>query len=167
MKSLVKYFSVISLLFLFSALGFSQDTVTITLIVDTANFDKDNWLASTSMVATRSDPNSVQRSIGDLREFTVKAFVGDTIIFDAKSKSSDKVIVDIKRIKRTKRKGTIIFENRRYCGENRDGSKNKTVKVEVLKDTEDKEDYEYNICFKINSKGKTYKIDPKLRIMPR
>ncbi len=167
MKSLVKIFSAISLIFLFSALGFSQETVTITLEVDAANFDSDNWLASINLVATRSDSDSRQKSIGDLREFTVDVFVGDTIIFDGREISSDRGTVDVKKIKRKKRKGTIIFENRSYYGEKNYGANNRSVKTKVLEDTIGKDDYEYYICFRINNKGKTYKLDPKIRVKRR
>ncbi len=80
MKSSLHQFLIISLIFLFSAVGFSQGTITIKLIVDTANFDPDNLPASCSFEATWSYSGKVVRSDGDLKNFTIDVFADDTII---------------------------------------------------------------------------------------
>jgi len=165
MKSLAKTFLTASLVFLFSAFGFSQATITIKLIVDTANFDKDNLPSSCRFEATWSDSNKVVKSTpGDLEGFLIDAFAEDTIIWVGQSSSSDITIIDITKIKY--KKGTRIFKNKTNYGKNHDGSRKETVKTKVVDSTKGKPDYKYDLSFKIN-KGNTHKIDPKIRIGSR
>jgi len=168
MKSSVKKISAVSLIFLFSALGFSQDTITITLIVDTGNFDPDNWLKSCRLEYTPPGTEKVVESDSDALEcFLVQADVDDLIIWEGRSSEPNSGTVDIKKIKRAKRKGTEIFKNRSLCYKRRSGFKKGTLQATVLEDTKDKNDYKYNLSFKINDTSRTYIIDPKMRIMRR
>ena len=172
MNSLEKNISTISPIVLFSALGSSQTIVTIKLIVDTENFEKKNWPAYCHLEASRSDSIKVEKSTkGKLECFSIDAFVGDIIIWEGESSNSENVIVDITKIKRAQKSGTKIFKNRsNYGKKNTKSSKNESVNITVLYNTVGKADYKYNISFKINgasnAKG-TYKIDPKMKIMPR
>jgi len=171
MKSLVKNISASSPIVLFSALGSSQTTVTIRLIVDTAKFDKKNWPASCHFKATWSNSGKVEKSTpGKLECFSIDATVGDIIRWEGESSSSQSAVVDITKIRRAQKSGTKIFKNRSNYGAIHHGSKKESVEAEVLSDTIGKADYKYDISFKIkNTAGAngTYKIDPKMRIMRR
>tara|TARA_R100001369_G_scaffold73042_2_gene101487 strand:- start:645 stop:1145 length:501 start_codon:yes stop_codon:yes gene_type:complete len=165
MKSHVQQFLVISLIFLFSAVGFSQATITIKLIVDTANFDPDKLPASCSFEATWSDSGKVVRSGGDIENFTIDVFVDDTILWEGHSSSSDIAIIDIKKIDQGN--DSKIFKTKKRYGKKRGNSKKETVEDQVLFTTKGKPDYKYKIFFKINHRGKTHKIDPKIKVGSR
>jgi hypothetical protein len=142
--------------------GFSQATITIKLIVDTANFDPNNLSASCSFEATWSDSGKVVRSDGDLENFAIDAFVNDTLLWEGQSSSSNIAIIDIKKIDREN--NSKIFKNKKNYGKREGDSKKETVKSKILYDTKDKPDYKYKIFFKLNNRGKTHKIDPKLKV---
>ena len=171
MKSLLKKKSANTPIVLFSAVGSSQPTVTIKLIVDTAKFDKKNWPASCHFKAIWSNSNTVKESTpGKLECFSIEANVGDIIIWEGESSSSQSAVVDITKIRRAQKSGTKIFKNRSNYGAIYHGSKKESVEAEVLSETIGKADYKYDISFKIkNAAGAngTYKIDPKMRIMRR
>ena len=164
MKSLLKTFLVTSLIFLFSVFGFSQTTITITLIVDTDTFERADWQSSCSFEAEWADTGDVITSNGDLEDFLVEASVDDTIIWEGVSSSSESVIVDITKIKY--KRGARIFKNKTNYGKKLNGSKKEKVKTKVLYSTNDKPDYKYDLSFKIKHLG-SFKIDPKMRIWPR
>tara|TARA_R110000772_G_scaffold60561_1_gene136717 strand:- start:26 stop:505 length:480 start_codon:yes stop_codon:yes gene_type:complete len=157
----MKSFSAIFLIFLFSTIGFSQETITIKLIVDTANFDPDDLPASCSFEATW-ESGEVQRSTGNLEDFSVEATVNDTIIWEGHSSSSNQ-IVDIKQIRRDG--GKEIFNKRSHSGSRQGNSNRETVKSKVLYSTENGEDYKYKIKFSIDN-GAWHKIDPKVTVVP-
>ena len=162
MKSRIKTFSTIFLIFLFSTFGFSQAFITITLIVDTDKVNSGNLQETCHFEARWSDSNIVMKSTpGDLEGFLVDAFVGDNIIWEGKSSSSESVIVDIKKIKY--KKGSRIFNNGSHTGAKPRGSKKEKVKAKVAFSTEGEADYKYDLDFKIKHVGK-FTIDPKLRI---
>jgi len=161
MKSLKNQFFSICFILIFSTFSFSQATITIKLLVDTANFDASDSNAYCSFEATWSNSDKVVRSNGDLEDFTIEAFVDDTIIWEGVSTSSEITIVDIKKIDRDN--NSKIFENKRHLGKKRGNSKKETAEAKVLYTTTGKPDYKYTISFKIN-KGKTHTIDPKVRI---
>jgi hypothetical protein len=142
--------------------GFSQATITIKLIVNTANFHPDNLSASCSFEATWSDSGKVVRSDGDLENFTIDAFVDDTILWEGQSSSSDIAIIDIKKIDRENY--SKIFKDKKNYGKREGDSRKETVKSKILYDTKDQPDYKYKIFFKINGRGKTHKIDPKIKV---
>ncbi len=169
MKSFAKTFLTIFIIFLFSTFGFSQATITITLIVDTDNFDPDDLPASCRFEATWSDSDKIVKSTpGDLEGFLIDAFVEDTIIWEGESSDPENVIVDIRKIKY--KKGARIFKNKANDGKKRNGSKKEKVKTKVLKSTKGKPDYKYDLSFKLkgaNRANGNYKIDPKIRIGSR
>jgi hypothetical protein len=162
MKLFLHQFLSICFITLFSAIGFSQATITIKLIVDTANFDPDNLSASCSFEATWSDSGKVVRSDGDLENFTIDAFVEDTIVWEGESSSSDIAIIDIKKIDRDN--DSKIFKDKKNYGKKEGDSRKEIVKSKILYDTQDKSDYKYTLFFKINNRGKTHKIDPKIKV---
>jgi hypothetical protein len=163
MKSFVKSFLAVFLIFLFSTIGFSQETITIKLKVDTDNFDPDDISASCSFEA-RWESGHVERSTGNLEDFKVEATVEDTIIWEGQALDSVG-IVDIKKIRRDS--GKEIFKGRTHLGSKQGNSEKETVKSKVLYSTKNHDDYKYSISFKINKKGKTHKIDPKITIKPK
>jgi hypothetical protein len=162
MKSSLHQFLVICLIFLFSEFGFSQATITIKLIVDTANFDPDNLSGSCSFEATWSDSKKIVRSNGDLEKFTIDVFVDDTIVWEGQSSSSDIAIIDIKKIDR--KNDSKIFKKKKHYGKKHGNSNKETIQGKLLYSTKGKPDFKYDILFKINRKGKTYKIDPKIKV---
>ena len=162
MKSRLLQFLISFLIFLCSAVCFSQETITIKLIVDTANFDPNNLPASCSFEATWSYSGKVVRSDGDLKNFTIDVFVDDTIVWEGQSSSSNIAIVDIKKIDRDN--DSKIFKSKKHYGKKRGNSKNETAEDKVLFTTKGKPDYKYKIFFKINHRGKTHIIDPKIKV---
>ena len=162
MKSHLQHFLAIFFIFLCSVVGFSQATITIKLIVDTANFNPDDLSSSCSFEATWSDSGKVVRSNGDLENFTIDAFVDDTILWEGQSSSSDLAVIDIKKIDREN--DSKIFKTKKHYGKIRGNSNKETVEDRVLYDTEDMPDYKYKIFFKINRRGATHKIDPKIKV---
>ena len=162
MKSHLHHFLAICSIFLCSKVGFSQATITIKLIVSTANFDPDDLSASCSFEATWSDSWKVVRSDGDLENFTIDAFVDDTILWEGQSSTSDIAIIDIKKIEGEN--NSNIFKDKKNYGTRDGDSRKETVKSKILYDTKDKPDYKYKIFFKINNRGRTHKIDPKLKV---
>ena len=91
----------------------------------------------------------------DTRQFTVTGNVGDSFIWKGEAYSGSDEL-DITKIKYEK--GTKIFDE-----ESIDGTK--TVKAVAKFNTTGKEPYTYRISFKINGKGRTYHIDPKVKIV--
>jgi hypothetical protein len=107
----------------------------------------------------------VERSNGNLKDFTVEANVDDIIKWEGESKSSNISIVDIKIIDR--KNNSKIFKNKKHYGKKRGRSKNKIIEAKALHSTKGKDDYKYDISFEINHTGKSYTIDPKIRVRRR
>ena len=105
------------------------------------------------------DPYTVCKFEGqtepDTREFTVTGNVGDSFIWKGEPYSGSDEL-DITKIKYEK--GTQIFDNESIEG-------TKTVKAVAKFNTKEKDPYTYKISFKINGTGKTYHIDPKVKII--
>ena len=174
MNSLVKTFSIVALFFLFSLLGFSQTspsepardpiTITITLIVDTENFDPCDLDNSCQFEVKRSDGVDVPIYSGEkLIDFLVEGIIDDEIIWQAKPKSASIGKVNIKKIDYNK--GTRIFKKKDHSS-----VLSKRIKVKALYCTDGKPDYKYDLSFKIKKAGKAngeYIIDPKIKIRPR
>ena len=91
----------------------------------------------------------------DTRQFTVTGNVGDSFVWKGEAYSGSDEL-DITKIKYEK--GTKIFDE-----ESIDGTK--TVKAVAKFNTNGKDPYTYKISFKINGKGRTYHIDPKVKIV--
>ena len=96
----------------------------------------------------------------DTRDYTVNANVGDVIVWNAVSSSSDRDQVKITAI--NYEGGTNVFNSDRMNGENGE------VRATISKSTAGKEDYKYNVSFKIVKNGKlqpgTFHIDPKIKV---
>jgi hypothetical protein len=133
--------------------------------VDTENFDENDLSKSCSFEATWSDSSKVVRSNGDLEDFTIEASEDDTIIWEGRSTSSNTAIIDIKKIDREN--ASKIFKNKKIYGKKRGNSKKETAEARVLYNTKGKPDYKYKIFFKINQRGKTHKIDPKIKVLSK
>lgn len=146
------------LLLLFSY-SFSQETITITLIVDTNTFNSSDPNNSCSFKAIYSKSGKVIKSDKDIENFTIDAKVDDTIIWEGTALNS-KDIIDIKRIKREN--NSKVFKKRRNYGKRIGNSNREIVESKILYSTKDKEDYKYVLSFKY--KGRTYKIDPKIKV---
>lgn len=146
-------------------LGFSQETITVELLIDTANFDPSNLNSSCSFKATWSNSGKVVTSNGNLEDFTIDITVDDIVIWEGKSTSSDATIIDIKKVDREN--NSKIFKNKKNLGKIRGNSNKESVEATALYDTQGKPDYKYKIFFKINHRGKTHKIDPKIRVGTR
>lgn len=142
--------------------GYAQDTITVTLMVDTQNFNPDDLNDSCSFKAVWSDSGKVVTSTGDLEGFEFGAFVEDTIVWEGVSTSSDSDLIDIKKVVREN--DSKIFKDKRNNGQRRGSSNKETVQAKILYSTVGKPDYKYKIYFKINQSGKTHKIDPKIKV---
>lgn len=165
MRSLVRSILILFVISLSSTAVFSQATITIKLLVDTENFNPRDLVESCRFEATWSNSRKVVRSNGDLEGFVIDAVVGDVIVWEGASSSGSSDVIDIKRVDRGR--GSKIFKNDKHSGKKVGNSKKETIQDKVLYDTKGKDDYKYDISFKINGKGRNYKIDPKIRITPR
>ena len=105
------------------------------------------------------DPYTVCKFEGqtetDSRQFTVTGKVGDSFVWKGEAYSGSDEL-NITKIKYEK--GTKIFDEESIEG-------TKTVKAVAKFNTKDKDPYTYKISFKINGNGRTYHIDPKVRIV--
>ena len=105
------------------------------------------------------DPYTVCKFEGqtetDSRQFTVTGKVGDSFVWKGEAYSGSDEL-NITKIKYEK--GTKIFDEESIEG-------TKTVKAVAKFNTKDKDPYTYKISFKINDNGRTYHIDPKVRIV--
>ncbi|MEN8186944.1 MAG: hypothetical protein ABFR05_07425 [Bacteroidota bacterium] len=90
-------------------------------------------------------------------DFTIIAKVGDNIIWEGNSLSSNEDIVNIKKIKI--KRGTIIFDKDSL-------EDNRRVSGKVRYDTKDRPIYEYKLFFTVTHEGKEkqYHIDPKIQV---
>lgn len=147
---------------LFCAYSYSQETITITLLVDTDNFDPENLSKSCTLTAVYSKSGKVIESNGDLESFTIDAYVDDEIIWVGKSTGSKEEIIDIRRIKREN--DSKVFDSRRIYGKSDGITANKIARSTILFDTENKEAFKYEIHFEIASWRDSYKIDPKIKV---
>lgn len=149
MKTTKQFFILVTLALLsFSNTSFGQAlerTVTLKCYIDSLKQQKDPYKVCKFEGQTETDT----------RQFTVTGNVGDSFIWKGEAYSgSDKI--NITKIKYEK--GTKIFDNDSIEG-------TKTVKAVAKYNTNGKAPYTYKISFKINGKGKTYHIDPKVRIV--
>ena len=105
------------------------------------------------------DPYTVCKFEGqtetDTRQFTVTGNVGDSFIWKGEAYSGSDEL-NITKIKYEK--GTKIFDKESIEG-------TKKVKAVAKFNTKGKDPYTYKISFKINGKGRTYHIDPKVKIV--
>ncbi len=138
----------------------AQETHTVTLIVDTANFDRNNP-ASSCALRSESPNTGVVESNGDLENFTVTMQEGDLVVWEGISSSNPEDLVHLKKIKYEK--GTKIFNKDRLDGKPQSG-KGDIVEGKTISNTKNKEDFKYTMLFKVDSQNGTFKIDPKIKV---
>jgi len=145
MKNRKQLFNLIAILLLsFSIKSYGQaQTHTVTLHVNTAEINQRNMSTTCNFGQAEGISNE---------DFTIEVNVGDTIIWQGVSSSSDTDVVDITKIKYER--GTNVFNGEEYDGTS-------TIVGKVLRETGG-QDYKYILSFKINGKRATYSIDPKV-----
>lgn len=153
---------ILLLAFTFSTFLFSQQKITITLSVDTVKFDPSDMESSCSFTAYYSKSGRTIEWNEVLEDFIIDAQVGDEIFWEGISESSADDIIDIKKIKREN--NSQIFKRATNYGKKLGHLNKETVEAQILYDTENQQDYKYSIFFKINGKGRTFKIDPKIKV---
>ena len=142
----------------------APQTITITLTVDTTTIRPDNLNASCSLKAVySSDPNNPVSSVkGSLECFTIKkAMVGDLIVWKGQSKDQA-TIIDINSI--TRENNSEIFKDKTLLGAEPIPRKGKVVQAKIIADTNDKDNYKYEIEFNVRGSSTIYKIDPKIKV---
>jgi len=130
MKTIKYQILTLSLILFALKIGYTQETVTLTLIVNTSNFNADNLNASCTFEAQWSNSGQVIRSNGNLEYFTIEVKVGDIIVWEGISSTSENDVIDIKRIAQAN--NTRIFNNERNDGQMRGNSNKETVVDKVL-----------------------------------
>jgi hypothetical protein len=129
-----------------------QETVVITLHVDTGAIDNKN-LATTCTFGQADDISN--------EDYTVVVNVGDNIVWEGVSSTSESDVVDITKIKYVR--GKNIFA--KDLDPDGTGPRQK-VRAKVLSRTDGGE-YKYDISFTVTSNGKkrngTFHIDPKIQ----
>ena len=153
MKKITQSLLLIAFILLsFSNTSFAQETIYVTLNVDTDE-------VKTEGTHTYCSFEGQSKSM-DTREYTVNANVGDVIVWNAVSSSSERDEVKITAI--NYEGGTKVFSSDRMSGQ--DG----VVSGTINKSTAGKADYKYTVSFKIMSNGNlrpgTFHIDPKIKV---
>ncbi|MDX5585498.1 MAG: hypothetical protein QNK20_11350 [Aureibaculum sp.] len=138
-------------LMLLSSNSYAQETHTITLNVNTSTVDKHN---------TDETCNFGQESGVSNKDFTIEVSVGDTIIWEGVSTSSDEVLVNITAINHEG--GINVFNKNKLHG---DGQYPERVIGTVIQGVPGDED-KYKISFKMSNRDGTFHIDPILKIKP-
>ena len=140
-------------LFSISTKSISQETIYLTLTVDTSQITHQDSYQYCSFEG--------QEAGTDTRVYTINANIGDTIIWHGVSSSSpNSDVVNITSI--NYQGGTNVFGRNVLQGEGG------TVTGSVQYDTAGREDYKYVISFKVenasNSRPGTYHVDPKIKV---
>ena len=138
-------------LLLLSSNSYAQETHTITLNVNTSTVDQYN---------TDETCNFGQESGVSNKDFIIEVSVGDTIIWEGVSTSSDEVLVNITAINHEG--GINIFNKIKLRG---DGQYPEIVIGTVIQGAPGDED-KYKISFKMSNRNGTFHIDPVIRIKP-
>ncbi|MBO3117686.1 hypothetical protein J4050_13095 [Winogradskyella sp. DF17] len=162
MESFFKKEYAIAIALVFSLFAYSQQTITITLMVDTQSFNPETPLASCSLKAEYSRSGEVLEAWDNLENFTVPATVDDNIVWEGMSTSSGRTRVDIAKIQGEN--DSRIFRKRTNYGRLTEVNPHKVVESKILYSTKDKPDYKYSIYFNINNGRDTFKIDPKIKV---
>jgi len=144
-----------------SSYGQATTPRTITLVVKKGEITRSNPSAACYFEVSKGTillPNPS----GSSKDFGFEATVNDSIIWEGKT--SDGEYVKIKKIKynkkvnnKTKIFGSDILRGKDYKGREK-------VKGKVIKSTKNLPDFIYDITFKINGMGRSYTIDPKIKI---
>ncbi len=146
MKTFKSLFLSLVFVVFFTGLSYAQNQIDATLSCDVAALE-----ASTPAYQACSFVD--QQPGTDTREYTIYAEIGDAIIWSGES-TDGSAAIDIRKIKYDK--GTNVFNKTDLDGET-------TVVGEVKKNTNGKP-YKYTISFKVNNKGRMYRIDPKVSV---
>lgn len=141
--------AVVLLLFTYT---FNGQTHVITLHVDTSNLTVDN--VSSDSISYFSAPTAQVDVPSPPEDFEITVDDGATIIWEGASFSNPDDTVDIIMIKR--QRGPKIFSSDDIPG-------NGSVQAKIINNTPD-DAFKYKILFKVNGAGRTYKIDPKIRV---
>jgi len=149
MKTINRLFILIAIVLLsFSINTYGQaQTHTVTLYVNTSAINNQNISTTCNFGQEEGVSNE---------EYSIEVNVGDTIIWEGVSTSSDTDVIAIRKIKYER--GTNVFD-----GDEIEGTS--TVVGTVLRPTGE-QDYKYKISFKVNDTGATYYIDPKVKVKP-
>ena len=143
--------------------SYSQDqqTHTVTLYVNTAEITHQNTNQVCYIIAETSGEDPIQ-SDGDLENFTIEVNLGDIVVWNGVSTSSENDDVNIKRIKHEH--GPDVFENPDLPG---NGQNREQVQGTVRRGN--RGDIEkYKIHFTVfnngNQRNGNFKIDPKIKV---
>lgn len=139
-------------IFAFSNTTIAQETIYITLNVDTAEVKTDG--------AHNYCYFEGQSESMDTRDYTVNANIGDIIVWNAVSSTSERDEVKITAI--NYEGGTNVFNANKMNGQNG------VVRGTISKSTAGKQDYKYNVSFKVVKNGSlqpgTFVVDPKIKV---
>lgn len=146
----------VAMVLLVCNINFGQTHV-ITLNVNTAELTKDNVNSDEITYFTAPDTQIDVESPPEAFEITVED--GSTIVWEGVSTSSDEDMVDIFMIKHVN--GPRIFSSGDINGNGNGKARG------VVKKQQSDEAFKYTILFKVNRRGRMYKIDPKIKVRPR
>ena len=138
-----------------------QQTHTITLYVNTAEITRENTNQVCYFIAETSGEDPIQ-SDGDLENFTIEVNLGDIVIWNGVSTSSEDDVVNIKRIKH--QSGPDVFDNPDLPG---NGQNREQVQGTVRRGNKgDIEKYKIHFTVFINENPNpgNFKIDPKIKV---
>jgi hypothetical protein len=135
----------------FSGNSYAQETHTITLYVNTSTVDKHN---------IDETCNFGQESGVSNKDFTIEVSLGDTIIWEGVSTSSDEVLVNINAINHEG--GKNVFDKNKLPG---DGLVPERV-IRTVVNGEPGDEDKYKISFKMSNRNGTFHIDPVIKIKP-
>jgi hypothetical protein len=143
--------------------SYAQTTTkhTITLVVKKADIARSNPSAACYFEVSEGT-KLLPNPSGSSKEFGFEAAVNDSIIWEGKTTKGE--FVKIKKIKYNKKVNnkTKIFNSDAIRGKYYNGREK--VKGKVMKSTENLPDFIYDITFKVNGKGRSYTIDPRIKI---
>lgn len=153
MKKITQAISLLTFtLLLFCNTLIAQETIYVTLNVDTAQVKTQD---TQNYCSFKGQSDSVKTL-----DFTIDAKVGDTIIWNGVSSTSDNELVKIIAVNLDG--GTNVFSDDKMRGENG------VVTGKIRKNTSGKEAYKYTVSFKVLNGGKlkpgTFQISSKIKV---
>lgn len=128
------------------------ENTTVTLYVDTANFDKSNISKFCNFGQTDGTSNE---------DYTIVVNVGDTITWQGVSTSNQEDVVMIHSVRHNR--GKKIFDQDEIVGD----GKNPRLSKKALYSTRGQESHKYTLRFIIVRNGKrseVFQIDPKIEV---
>ncbi|MBT8264627.1 MAG: hypothetical protein KJN75_04770 [Muriicola sp.] len=143
--------------------AYAQTTIvrTITLVVNKAEVTRSNPSAACYFEVSKGT-TLLPNPSGSSKDFGFEALVNDSIVWEGKTTDGD--YVKIKKIKYNKKVNnkTKIFKSDDLRGRLYNGREK--VKGKIIKSTENLPDFIYDITFKIKGRGRSYTIDPKIKV---